>query len=608
MISRTGIPLAVCKSLCKAFGSQELFENIDLTIFEGDRLCIIGPNGSGKSTLLKMLIGIENIDAGTISLKKDVRIGYVEQSHKFDPESSVEQVVLDSLGGVMPCDGENFGEREALVAATLGRVGFTDRLQKAGTLSGGWMKRLAIAREIVRNPDLLLLDEPTNHLDIEGLIWLEDMLTRASFSVVAVSHDRRFLDSFSNRIVELSRRYPEGSFQIDGNYSDFLDKQAEFFENEAKSRLSLETRVKRESEWLRRGPKARATKAHYRVEEAHRLIAELNTAKSRGRVAETDFEFSSTGRKTKRLLVIRGLEKSLGGKLLFSGLDLVLSPGMRIGLVGPNGSGKTTFLRLLAEDLQPDDGVIRAAPGLKIIYFDQKREKLDPAKTLRRTLAPDGDSVFYRDEPVHIQAWAGKFRFRRDQLDTPVGSLSGGEQARVVIAGLIVRQCDVLLLDEPTNDLDIPTLEVLEETVATFPGAVILVTHDRYMLDRVTTVTLGLDGKGGVSAFADFDQWLAAMKEAARPIPEAAAAKKERPKQKKKLTYTEEKELATIEQHILEAETKLEAAQTRLGSPLIASNPAELQKACDAEAKASKRVSDLYHRWTELEEKQNSEE
>ncbi|HNU69199.1 MAG TPA: ABC-F family ATP-binding cassette domain-containing protein [Myxococcota bacterium] len=599
-------PIVVCKGLCKAFGAQELFENIDLNIHETDRLAIIGPNGSGKSTLLKMIAGIESIDAGSISIRKGARLCYVEQTHRFDPDMTVEQVIWTSLDSVMPETHENHGEREALVSATLSRVGFTDRTQKAGTLSGGWQKRLAIAREIVRGPDLLLLDEPTNHLDIDGLTWLEDMLGAARFGVVVVSHDRRFLDGFAKRIVELSRRYPEGSFMSIGNYQAFLDAQADWFESEAKSRLSLETRVKRETEWLMRGPKARATKARYRVDEAHRLIDELNTARERGRVAETDFEFTGTGSKTKRLMVVRNLAKSLGGKPLFSGLDLIVSPGMRIGLVGPNGSGKTTFLRLLAGELEPDDGSVRTAPSLNVVYFDQKREKLDPAQTLRRTLAPDGDSVFYRDEPIHVQSWASRFRFRRDQLDSPIGSLSGGEQARALIACLILRKCDLLLLDEPTNDLDIPTLEVLEESIVTFPGAVMLVTHDRYMLDRVTTVTLGLDGLGGVSAYADFEQWYAVMQEAAKPARDKAPAR-ERPKQKKKLTYLEDKELKGMEDAISAAEAALEKARARLGDASIATNPGELQKACQAEGLAAAEVERLYSRWSELEEKQNSD-
>ncbi len=601
------VPLVVCKGLCKAFGAQELFENIDLTIHEGDRLAIIGPNGSGKSTLLKMICGIEPADAGDVALRKGLRVAYVEQTHRFDAGLSVEQVVTAALDEVMPATHDNAGDREARIAETLSRVGFEDRTLQASILSGGWQKRLAMARELVRRPDLLLLDEPTNHLDLEGLAWLEDMLGRAQFAVVTVSHDRRFLENFPRRIVELNRRYPEGSFLSIGNYQKYLDAQADYLESEAKNRLSLETKVRRETEWLMRGPKARATKARYRVDEAHRLISELDEMRARGRVDETDFEFSATGRKTKRLMVIRGLAKSLGGRALFSGLDLIVSPGMRIGLVGPNGSGKTTFLRLLSEEIEADEGVIRTAPNLKVVYFDQKRDKLDQAQTLRRTLAPDGDAVTYRGDQIHVGAWAARFRFRRDQLDSPISSMSGGEQARALIATLILRQCDILLLDEPTNDLDIQTLEVLEESIETFPGAVILVTHDRYMLDRVTTVTIGLDGRGGVSAFADFEQWTEAMRESAKPVRDKAPAP-ERPRQKKKLTYLEDRELKGMEDAIAAAEAELAKTHARLGDASIASNPGELQKACAAEAAASAKVEGLYARWAELEAKLNSDD
>lgn len=601
------IPLVVCKGLTKSFGAQELFEGIDLTIHEGDRMAIIGPNGSGKSTLLKMICGIEPVDAGSVALRKGLNICYVEQTHRFAPDATVGQVVSDALGQVMPATHENSGEREARIAGTLGRVGFEDRDQKASTLSGGWQKRLAMARELVKAPDLLMLDEPTNHLDLDGLAWLEDMLSRAQFAVVTVSHDRRFLENFPRRIVELNRRYPQGSFMSIGNYQQYLDAQSDYIQSEARNRLSLETKVKRETEWLMRGPKARATKARYRVDEAHRLIVELDRMKERGRIDETDFEFSGTGRRTKRLMVIRGLTKSLGGKALFSGLEMIVSPGMRIGLVGPNGSGKTTFLRLLAEELEPDDGVIRTAPGLKVVYFDQKRDELDQARTLRRTLAPDGDAVMYRGDQIHVQAWAARFGFRRDQLDSPISSMSGGEQARALIATLILKECDVLMLDEPTNDLDIPTLEVLEESIVTFPGAVMLVTHDRYMLDRVTTVTLGLDGRGGVAAYADFEQWAETMREAAKPVRDKMPVR-ERPRQKKKLTYLEDRELKGIEEAIAVAEAELAQTHDRLSDASIATNPAELQKACEAEAAATAKVESLYARWAELEEKQNVED
>src|SRR6266404_5162368 len=534
-----------CQAIAKTYGARPLFENLPLSISDGDRIGLIGPNGSGKSTLLGILAGQIPPDSGTVSIRKLATVAYVAQQD-------------DLPAGVTVREAMDPTPRTDVI---LGKAGFTDQNALVDSLSGGWKKRLAIARALLRNPDLLILDEPTNHLDLEGILWLERLLATAPFASLVVSHDRYFLENAANAMVELDRVYPDGMFRVDGNYSQFLVKKEEFLHAQAKHQDALENRVRREIEWLRRGPKARTTKSKARIDNAGRLMSELGDLSQRTSQRSMRIDFTGTDRRTKRLMEAEGVAKRLGGRELFEDLSFVLAPGTRVGLLGPNGSGKTTLLRLLAGELEPDTGTIRRADGAQILYFDQNREHLDPSQTLRRALAPEGDTVIFRGRPVHVAGWAARFLFHGEQLELPVSRLSGGEQARVLIARLMLRPADVLLLDEPTNDLDIPTLEVLEDNLLDFPGALVLVTHDRYLLDRVCTAIVGLDGQGGAGLFADTGQW---VREASRP---PAAARESAPppererKPPKKLSFIEKREWDQIEERILEAEEALRRAQ-----------------------------------------------
>ncbi len=328
----------------------------------------------------------------------------------------------------------------------------------------------------------------------------------AAFACVVVSHDRYFLENVATEMAELNRTYPDGLLRVSGSYSRFLEKKEEFLHAQSKRQEALENLVHKEIEWLRRGAKARTRKSKARIDKAGELMGELADLNARRRSGTAQIDFSATDRKTKRLIELEDVSCEVGGRTLFSGLNCVITAGMKVGLVGPNGSGKTSLLRLLRGETTPTSGEIHRADWLRIVYFDQSRE-LDPDVTLRRALAPEGDSVVYQDRMIHVASWAAKFLFAGEQLNQPVGRLSGGERARVLIAQLMLQPADVLLLDEPTNDLDIPTLDILEESLLEFRGSLVLVTHDRYMLDRVSTVVLGLDGLGGAGLFADYSQW-----------------------------------------------------------------------------------------------------
>jgi ATP-binding cassette subfamily F protein uup len=500
-------------------------------------------------------------------------------------------------------------EKATRVDVTLRRAGFNDPAQAVDVLSGGWRKRLAIARALVQAPDILLMDEPTNHLDVEGILWLEDLLQSEPLAYLVVSHDRYFLENVASRMLELDGRYPEGLFQAQGSYSDFLEKRDEVLRNQAEYQASLANKVRNEVEWLKRGAKARTTKAKGRIQEANRMITELEELKARtgaAASARAGIDFNATDRKTKKLLVAEGISKSFGDRKIVKNLDLKLTPGMRLGLLGPNGSGKTTLLSMLDGSLAPDAGSIERADWLKTVRFEQSRETLDKTVSLRKALAPEGDSVLYQGRSVHVASWAKRFLFRTEQLDTPVSRLSGGEQARILIARLMLRPADLLILDEPTNDLDIATLEVLEDSLLEFPGALVLVTHDRYLLESVSTVVLALDGQGNSEFFADYAQWEAA-RASAPPPPKPTAKPSAAPKpakEAKRLSYKEKLEWEQMEAKIQEAEDRLAAAQKAVEDPAVATDPAALQERCNAMEAARVEVERLYARWSELEEKQ----
>jgi ATP-binding cassette subfamily F protein uup len=590
-----------CDSVSKSFGTRNLFRGISISFDDTERTGLIGPNGSGKSTLLKILAGLETHDSGQITARRNLRLGYLPQEDRFEPGLTVEQVLTRALRD----DPSDEHQKETRIRIQLDKMGFERADALAESLSGGWKKRLALARELVCRPDLLLLDEPTNHLDLEGILWLEELLSGAPFSFLLVSHDRYFLENVTNRVVELNQAYADGYLGVSGSYSDFLAKREAYLEAQSAQQRALAGKVRREVEWLKRGAKARTTKAKGRIEQAGRMMEDLAGLKARNaQSGAVQIDFASTDRKTRKLLAAKDVAKQIGGRTLFEHLNLVLSPGMKLGLLGPNGSGKSTLIRLLSGELEPETGQIWRAEGLRIARFEQGRTTLDPSQTLRRALAPMGDTLQHQGSPLHVTGWAKKFLFRAEQLDMPVGDLSGGEQSRVLIARLMLQPADLLILDEPTNDLDIPSLEVLEESLNEFAGALVLVTHDRFMLDRVSTELLALDGKGQAHSLASLSQWQAAQekqedqKEApprSRPVEQSAVSGTRR------LTWKEQRELEQMEENILAAEERLHAAQKKIEDPGVLSDHVRLRDVCTQVDEAQRLVQSLYERWQELE-------
>jgi ATP-binding cassette subfamily F protein uup len=586
------------QNICHSFGAHALFTNISLNFNEKCRIGLIGPNGSGKSTFLQIISEQLQPDSGKLFKKKNVRIVYISQHDNFDETQTVEDLVTGYAHGV------DATERLSITRKHLSAAQFTDTTVPVATLSGGWKKKVSIVCGLVQNPDLLLLDEPTNHLDIATIVWLEQLLKQAKFGFIIVSHDRQFLENIAKEVIEINQCYPEGCIRFAGNYSNFLKKRSQFLESQQEAETTLANKVRRETAWLRRGPKARATKAKFRIDEAHKMQSDLaDLKKLNTSTQQMQAGLMATGRKTKKLFAADAIAKSWDTTPLFKDLSFVLGPGTRLGLVGKNGCGKTSLMHIISGKNHPDSGTVTYADKVKIILFDQKREQLNQNQTLRQALAPEGDSVLYQGRPIHVAGWAKRFLFSPDQLEMPVSHLSGGEQARILIAGFMTREADIILLDEPTNDLDIESIEVLEESLQEFSGAIVLVSHDRAFLNSIATEVVGFnESTHNCRIYGDYEQWLRDTEEK----PKLKKGKKQKGPQKQtkaKLTYREEKELETIEDLIQEAEAFLETCKNTVGDFTVMSDPEHISKWCDILASSQEKVDSLYERWDELEEK-----
>lgn len=591
------------QNLALSFGGKKLFNGLSFGIEEGERIGLIGPNGAGKSSLLKILAGTLQPDSGTVSRQKGLRAAYLPQVPLFSPGATVGGTVME--GARDPDEWEEIALSEEL----LGRLGLgDDRDREIAELSGGWKKRAALARELMRQPDLLLLDEPTNHLDVESILWLEDFLSQAKFATLTITHDRYFLDKVSNRILELDHRNVGGLLSVTGSYSDYIQTKNDNMATQVKQEERLKNTLRRETEWLRRGPKARTTKQQARIDRAGDLKEEVAEVSARNQGGTARIDFAGVGRSPKRLIEAKNISKAYGEKQIFKNLNLVIGPQSRIGLLGANGSGKSTLIRVLLGQETPDSGEVFLSDALEPLVFEQNRESLDPDATLAKTVCPAGDYVDFAGRPVHVRGYLDRFLFRPEQMEMPVRQLSGGEQSRLLLARLMLRRSNLLILDEPTNDLDIATLNVLEEVLQDFPGGVLLVTHDRSFLDRVANDILAIDPEAS-QRFADVAQWEEWMR-AKRAAPKG---KKNEPAEKtkasaapvaspgatgKKLSFKEQRELDGMEAtiHAAEAEVaRLEAESAEYGS-----QAGKLLEITAALAKAQAEVERLYARWAVL--------
>ncbi len=594
------------KNISKTYGDDTLFSDLSIDFKANEQLGLIGMNGSGKSTLLKLVAQLTEPDTGELMIQSGCRFVYLSQKDNFDPDQTIEQVLFNIAKNYI------FDEKEQhrIVQRAIGKGLFEDPTAQIKTLSGGWKKKLAITRALCSQPDMLLLDEPTNHLDINGIIWLENILKTASFSFIVVSHDRTFLENICKNVMEIGMYYPEGFFRTAGQYKNFIKQREKFLIAQEKQQASLASKMRREDEWLRQGPKARSTKAKYRIEQASYLRKELHAVKQRNKnSAKVNIDFDSTGRKTKKLLQAYNLSKSVDNKQLFTNLTFELGPGFCLGVAGENGSGKSTFLSILEKLNQPDSGKVDWAQDLKIAVYDQTRSKLDQEALLKDALNPaGGDSVNYKGRTIHVVSWAKRFLFMPDQLEMPVKRLSGGEQARILIANIMLTPCDILFLDEPTNDLDILSLEVLEDSIKQFPGAVVIVSHDRYLMDSVCHRILYLDPTSDAQFFTDFNQILKHRQKKS----EKSFKPKKAPREKKtpidKFSFKDKYELEHIEEKILAEEETVDQLSELIQQPEVLADAKLMSQHCSTLKLSQEKVQELYNRWETLEAKKTASE
>jgi ATP-binding cassette subfamily F protein uup len=577
-----------------AFSHRVLFEGLTFSISQGEKIALIGRNGAGKSTLLKILSGQMDPDSGKVARTRGIRIGYLSQTPEVDSNTSVRDVVYQ---GVL--NDEDWAGVSAAEEA-ISRLRLNPEV-KCGTLSGGWKKKVALARELARNPDVLFLDEPTNHLDVESILWLEDFLRQSSVCLVMVSHDRAFLNRIVNRTLEVDRRNPGGILSVDAGYDQFLKVKEAYLEAQASREESLKNTLRREIEWLKRGAKARTTKQKARIDRAENLKIEVQDLGVKNREQNVRLEWDAAGRGSKKLVELKGVSKGYGDRTILSGIDLLITPKSRIGLIGNNGVGKSTLIKLIAGVEEADSGELKRAEALQVLYFEQNRETLDPKISVLRTVCPYGETVEFQGKKVHVRSYLDRFLFSGPDVDVLVEKLSGGEQARLLLARLMLHPANLLILDEPTNDLDFQTLNVLEECLEDFPGAVVLVTHDRRFMDEVCDQVIAIPE---FITFSDLDQWEKWFRIKSKPGSETKSVERSGDRaSKKKLSYKEQLEFDKMEAVILEKETRIAELEIESGKPEVASNSVELLLVTDEMGKLQSEVERLYARWAELEGK-----
>ena len=627
------MPLITLQGVSKAYDdNRPLLTKVDLTVTSQDRIGLIGPNGAGKSTLLKMMAGVDTLDSGTRVLRNGLRIGYLEQEPVFDNDLTIEDAVREGLSehhAVQTrlfatyeklADGADVSDRiedlehqlerlgghdvEHKIAASIHGVGLKDASLTCGNLSGGEARRVALAKLLVSAPDLMLLDEPTNHLDAFVIAWLEKQLTQMKVPLVLVTHDRFLLDRVVNKIVEVDR----GSiYSYPGNYNEYLRLRIERIASQEKSENTRLALLKRETAWMRAGVLGRGTKANARI----KRFDALASSKSLESDVKLEMEIPRGPRLGSKVIEIENLRFAYPEKKILNGLDLKIENGMRLGIVGPNGVGKTTLIKLLLGQLEPDGGSVTIGETVKFGTLEQKREDLDDEATVMEEIAGTGKYVVVGESKVHIAGFLNSFLFPGAKKLVKVGSLSGGERGRVLLAKLLLQDCNVLVLDEPTNDLDLNTLRALEEALCAFYGCVLLVSHDRWFLDRVATHVLYLDDRGGAFLHTGdvsslLDRWSpdeGIVEQVAEKMPVMANPEGKKSTSKRKLNNKERLEFDGLLDEITTIEKEMATLDSKLSDPEIyATGDKQLAVLQKRRAELEALIVAKTKRWEELSE------
>lgn len=634
-----GFVLAQLRQVELAFGTHVLLDKVDLDIHAGERLCVVGRNGEGKSTLLKLLSFEHQPDDGVVHHRTSLRWARLQQELPKKQVRNIYDIVADGLGDVGQYLADYHNELQRAEHADLDKVeklqqlidtydgwnmqqkvqSTLDRLalpadQCFSQLSGGWQRRVMLAQALVTEPELLILDEPTNHMDIETVTWLEEQLLQFNGALVFISHDRAFVQRLATRIVEIDRGH---LYNWQGDYNSFIDYRDKRLEDEATQNALFDKRLAEEEKWIRQGIKARRTRNQGRVENLKKMRQERS--ERRVRQGTSDFSVSRSERSGKIVFEVDQLRYAIGDKPLVSDFSCVVSRGDRIGLVGKNGVGKSTLLKLLQQQLTPDSGSVHIGTKLEVAYFDQGRDHLDEEKTIADNVADGKDHVIVQGESRHVIGYLGDFMFSAAKIRTPVKALSGGERNRVLLAKLLLKPCNLLIMDEPTNDLDVETLELLEERLSEYTGTLLLVSHDRAFLDNVVTHIWMFEGDGHISEHVGgYSDWLARQdpakpsqgrtnstkKAPATHVPSNAAPEaKAENKPAKKLSYKLQRELDGLPERIGEAEILRDRllAQTQHDDFYRQDNDHVQTVLADLQA-SEEQLSALEERWLELED------
>ena len=618
--------LMILNQISMAFGGPLLLENASLSVEPGERIGLVGRNGAGKSTLLKIMAGLLKPDAGEVNCPGGARVAYLPQDVPQDLSGQVYDVVAAGLSGQL----ELLHEYHALTVRVSSEPELMPRLEKLhhameakgvwelslkveavlskteldggaefASLSAGMKRRVLLARALVSEPQLLLLDEPTNHLDLDAIIWLEDYLKRSDLALVIVSHDRAFLKRLVSRVVEVDRSQ---LLSYDCDYAAFVERRVARLAAEAEQNHQQDRKLAQEEVWIRRGVEARRTRNEGRVRALIALREER--ARRRNLAGSVKLAIQEAERSGRLVVEAEDLGFAYGSKPVISGLSTLITRGDKVGVIGPNGCGKTTLLKLLLGELEPQVGTVKLGTRLKVAYFDQLRNQLDPDKSLKYNLAGDNDKVFVGDNPRHVIGYLEDFLFSRDQALGPASALSGGECNRLLLAKLFCTPSNILVLDEPTNDLDSDTLELLEEKLLDYGGTVLVVSHDREFLNNVATATLAFDADGNVREYVGgYDDWLSQRVRPEALKAEKPAAKEVKPKREKKgLSYKESRELESLPAQIEALETEQAQIEARLSDPATHLGDADTVKDLNARLDAlAVELNAAYVRWEELE-------
>lgn len=596
-----------------AYGHHPLLDGADLAIQSNERIGLIGRNGTGKSSLLKLLDGRSQPDDGAIATAGHVKVATVEQEPELDETLTIEQAVI----GEYDPEDEDW-QRASRVRAFIDKLGLPSDTKISG-LSGGMRKRVALIRAIASQPNLLLLDEPTNHLDMDGILWLEEVLKQWPGSAIIITHDRRFLDAVATRIIELDRGK---LLSFPGNFSEWQTQKAQWLEAQRLENARFDKLLAQEEIWIRKGVEARRTRSVGRVKRLEQMRKER--AERRDRPGNVNLAVDAGQRSGKLVAELEHVTKSFGDKCIVRDYSTTIMRGDRIGLIGPNGAGKSTLLKLILGTLAPDTGTVKLGTNLSVAYFDQMRSQLDENATLADVINPGSEWIEIGGTKKHVMSYLGDFLFAPARAQSPVSSLSGGERARLLLARLFARPANILVLDEPTNDLDIETLELLEELLQDYPGTVLLVSHDRTFLDNVVTQTIASEGNGVwrdyVGGYADWERQQKSAQDAAanERVKSANAAKSATAnspatslatsvKQKQnKLAPWEIKELEQLPADIQKLEQEQESLVAQMGnSDLYTNDPEKLSKIQSRLSEIDDELSKRFTRW-ELLESRNS--